>query len=342
MGTAAGNLMGYWDRHGFPDFYSGPVNGGLAPLDNFTTNSGIVSLWASQAGLDGRPTDQPGHVDDYWTAYESTSPDPYVTAGRSPHAADCIGDFIGLSQMSWTNMAGECNGNLDGFCFNYWDANGDRRTNFVPDATAGLPARDVQSGLRAWTQFRGYDCTVISQLTDFSFADLKAEIDAGYPVLLSLQDFTTLSRTVNSTPRVNPLIHSMLAYGYAINLSGGRSVYYMTSWAEGGKLSAWTSSAWQVNLPVRGVILYHPLPRIRQCQFSTTTGNLFLQWDAPASYIVGGAPYTTNRVHYYAVQMASSLAPPNFAAASGPLATNVFTVTNCPSPAFFRVQLVRQ
>src|SRR5690349_3576575 len=65
-GTAAGNLMGYWDRHGLPDFYTGPTGGGLAPLNTVGANEGIRSMWASKAGFDGRPNDQPGHTDDYW------------------------------------------------------------------------------------------------------------------------------------------------------------------------------------------------------------------------------------------------------------------------------------
>src|ERR1051325_11116601 len=93
FGTASGNLMGYWDRHGFPNFYTGPTGGGLAPLNNYGGNVGIESLWVSKAGFDGRPADQPGHADDYWLyldqvnySYESTVPDPYVTAGRAEHA----------------------------------------------------------------------------------------------------------------------------------------------------------------------------------------------------------------------------------------------------------------
>src|SRR5678816_1511032 len=87
FGTASGNLMGYWDRHGFPDFYTGPTGGGLAPLDTWSTaNKGIRSMWASKAGVDGRPANQPGHIDDYWVSYpnednysyESTATDPYV------------------------------------------------------------------------------------------------------------------------------------------------------------------------------------------------------------------------------------------------------------------------
>ena len=65
FGTATGNLMGYWDRHGFPEFYVGPTAGGVAPLNSFGANSGILSLWASEAGRDGRPANRPGHWNDY-------------------------------------------------------------------------------------------------------------------------------------------------------------------------------------------------------------------------------------------------------------------------------------
>ena len=56
FGTASGNVAGYWDRHGFPDFYTGPTAGGVAPLSNCGTNIGIRSMWATKAGLDGRMT----------------------------------------------------------------------------------------------------------------------------------------------------------------------------------------------------------------------------------------------------------------------------------------------
>jgi hypothetical protein len=347
MGTASGNLMGYWDRHGLPDFYTGKANGGLAPLNTSGNNSGIISMWASKAGFDGRPANMPGHLDDYWANFESTADDPYIAAGRTEHAPDCTGDFIGLSQKKWTNMAGECSGNVDGFCFVYWDTNGDRRVNFTPDATAGGPALDTQSGLRSWTRYRGYDCEVFTQLTDFNpnvppgkgftFDDLKAEIDRGYPVLLFLQSFAQASRSLGPITNANPNIHAMLAYGYY--LSNGRSyVRYRTSWASGdSSLSEWTSKIWQADLPVRGVIGYHPLPRIRLC--SASQGNLFLRWDGPASDLYDSTTGTTTRVHRYMVEMSSSMSPPDFAPVSSVLNTNTFTVTNCPSPAYFRVKL---
>ncbi len=347
MGTASGNLMGFWDRHGFPDFYTGPVNGGVAPLNSNTKYVGIISLWASAAGLDGRPADKPGHVDDYWTTFESPFTDPFVTAGRPEHTPDCIGDFIGLSQNKWTNMAGECSGNIDGFCFVYWDTNGNRRVNFTPDSAAGEPAVDVQSGLRAWTQYRGYDCEVFTQLTDFNpkvpsgkgftFVDLQAEIDQGYPVLLFMQSFTQYSRPEGSITNANPSIHAMLAYGYYI-ASGRNYVRYRTSWASGdNSLHEWNANAWEASLPVRGVIGYHPLPKIRTC--SVSGNDLILQWDGPSADRYDATTGTATRVHNYVVEMSASMTAPNFVAVSPVLTTNTFTVTNCPSPAYFRVKL---
>jgi surface antigen len=39
------------------------------------------------------------------------------------------------------------------------------------------------------------------------------------------------------------------------------------------------------------------------------------------------------------VEMSPSMSPPDFAPVSSVLTTNTFTVTNCPSPAYFRLRL---
>jgi hypothetical protein len=350
MGTASGNLMGYWDRHGFPDFYTGPSNGGLAPL-SLTGNTGVISLWASKAGLDGRLSNNPGHVDDYYVAFENTGTDPYVTAGRTEHTPDSLCDFLGLSQWKWMNENNECNGNIDGYCFVYWDTNGTRRVNYSPTNSTGAPVVDVQSGLRAWTRYRGYDSSVFSQLTEFNpnkpagqgftFDDMKAEIDAGYPVLLSLQQTNAFSRNMGGATNVNPAIHSMLAYGYYINDAGTRYVKYMDSWAGGpNRLSVWGPQIWQASLPVRGVVSYHPLPKIRQFSL-TSDGGLSLRWDGPQSDLYDSTAGGIRRVHGYVVEMSPSLEAPVFSEISSVLLTNAFVVSNCPSPAFFRVKLVK-
>jgi hypothetical protein len=320
FGTACGNLMGYWDRHGFPDFYTGRTAGGVAPLNSVGANHDIVSLWTSKAGRDGRPTTLPGHEDDYWIEYESTDRDPFLTAGRPEHEPDCLGDFIGLSQNKWVNMNGECDGNVDGFSFVYWDATGARRENFSPDTAAGLPPVDMPSGLRAWTRYRGDEADVFSQLTDFNpnvpsgqgftFNDLKAEVDAGYPVLLFMQEFGANSRPLPGFEKANPIIHGMLAYGYYIDDEGAQYARFRTSWASGdNQFSAWTSANWLpegvLNLPLRGVVGYRPRPRITRIE--RNQDQVTLQWHGPASELAYGPDNTVQKLHKYHVEKSSSL-----------------------------------
>jgi hypothetical protein len=366
FGTATGNLMGYWDRHGLPDFYTGPTGGGVAPLNTCGPNLGIRSMWASQAGFDGRPSSRPGHIDDYWRgyaidtvncgrfdafSYESTASDPYVAAGRAEHAPDCIGDFIGLSQRKWTNMNNECDGNIDAYSFVYWDPKGDRRANYTPPPTAGLPARDIQSGLRAWTQYRGYDADVFTQLAEFNpqtpngkgftWENLKAEIDAGYPVLIFLQPYNQAFRALSGMPKANPDIHGMLAYGYEeYPDSGVRWVHYRTSWGGSGNgYASWGPDLWEGILPVRGFILYHPKPKIRSV--TRANGQITLRWDGPASQVHDDFAGTTVPIHRYQVERASTLDADAFTAVAAPTTDHEVTLPDCCSDTmFFRIRLL--
>jgi hypothetical protein len=377
FGTACGNLMGFWDRHGLTDFYTGPTAGGVAPLDDRDASywvhpgvnyRGIRSLWASRAGVDGRPLDQPGHIDDYWEkydgegwgqySYESTNPDPWIAAGRQEHAPDCVGDFTGLSQKKWTNMNGECDGNIDAYSFNYWDASGNRRLNYVPGTAAGAPARDLQSGLREWTRYRGYEAEVFTQLSDFNpatpagrgftFEHLKAEINAGYPVLLFLQDFARPNYEQRGPmAKANPGIHGMLAYGYADYPEAGiKSVYIRTSWGSGDNITyAWGVPGWVYdwstgeNLSVRGAIGYHPKPRIRRATRKGT--NVTLVWDGPAAQLYDSVAVTTTTAQKFVVEKATSLSPPNFAAVTSASTNRTATVSDCcGNTIFYRVRVV--
>lgn len=354
FGTANGNLAGYWDRHGFPNYYTGIVGGGVAPLNSVgSVNGHIVGLWASQAGVDGRPANQPGHMDDYYVGYESTAPDPYVTAGRAEHEPDCIGDFIGLNQKKWTNLNGECDGNIDAYSFVYWDASGEKRVNFTPSAAAGNPAVDIQSGLRNWVKWRGYEADTFTQLTDFNphvpegkgftFEDLMAEIDAGYPVLLFMQPFNRNSRNLLGMTNANPNIHGMLAYGYYIDPSGDRFCLYRTSWGSGdNQLSQWNDDNWtpkgQLNLPLRGVIGFRPKPQIMETEFA---GNdLTLRWHGPDSEVLDRVQGGTRKVHYYVIERAEQI-DGTYTPITEPTTGREATVPLGTTPSgFFRVKLV--
>lgn len=351
FGTATGNLMGFWDRNGFPDFYTGPTGGGVAPLNDYGSNSGIWALWASKAGRDSRPHNVPGHVDDYYVAYESTAADPYLTAGRAEHAPDCIGDYIGLSQKKWTNLDGECDGNIDAYCFNFWDKTGARRWNYTPEPVNGIPVQDVQSGLRAWTAARGYAADTCSQLPDFSaeiagpgqgfsFEDLRAEIDAGYPVLIFLQNWQQQSRPVGDMARANPSLHGMLAVGYSYDAYGQPRISALTSWGVGLRYYyQWRAVVWEVNLQVRGVIVYHPKPRI--VAFERGPSSLTLRWHGPRATLYDARQQREWAAHWYVVERSSDLGGAAWAAVSEPTSQHEVTIPECcPGTAFYRLKVV--
>lgn len=359
FGTAAGNLVGFWDRHGFPDFYTGPTASGLAPLNSDGPNSGIRSLWASKAGFDGRPADQLGHLDDYWQvyedeltySYESTAPDPYLTAGRPEHPHDCLSDFIGASQNKWKNINGEHDGNIDAYAFVIWDRTGARQKNFQPPPQGSIPVLDIPSGLQAWTRFKNYEADVFSQLTDFNpnvpagagftFDDLKAEIDAGYPVILYLQDFSSTSRPLPGMSRANPNVHGMLAFGYLITDNGAKYVRYRTSWGGSSdhRLRPWTAGAWEAFLPVRGVIGYHPLPRIQS--ITSNRNQLTIKWHGPSATLFDVIQQTSTPLHKYVVEKSTPVNPHEFTPITEPSAALEAVIENGDhSDAFFRIRLL--
>lgn len=357
FGTATGNLFGYWDRHGFPKFYTGPTGGGVAPLDSRASrgNSGIRSLWSSAAGRDGRPEDLPGHEDDYYVGYESVAADPFVTRGRAEHTPDCVGDFIGLNQNKWTELNGECRGNVDAYAFVFWDRSGARRT--AAPGLDGIPARaDIPNGLVDWSRFRGYEADSFCQLADFnpdvspgsgfSFADLRAEIDAGYPVLLFLQPTGEYSRTLSGQDGVNPDIHGMLAYGYVVEDDGTEYVRFRTSWATGDfEFAPWGPNPWtpsgQLNYPLRGVIGYHPSPGIRSLE-ALEGGGWRIQWDGPAAVLVDEISGEQRPAQAYVVERSESLRRPQWEPLGPPQAERerVIPPDGKAAAGFFRVRVV--
>jgi hypothetical protein len=333
FGTATGNLMGFWDRNGFPDFYTGPTGGGVAPLNSRSSqgNQGIFSLWASKSGRDGRPSNQPGHEDDYYFAYESVFTDPYITAGRKEHTPDCIGDFIGLSQNKWADLGAECRGNIDGFSYVHWNKSGDRRWVQLGQEPAIPSGSDIPSGLVAWTRYRGSDAASFCQLTafnptvsggrGFTYADLKAEIRAGRPVLLFMQPSGEFSRNVAGVAGVNPEIHGMLAYGFWIDNDGTEYVRYRTSWASGDQmLSPWSADPWlpgTLGFPLRGVIAFQPKPKIRSIR--RDGADVVLAWDGSVAKVRDGLSGERRQAQRFVVEQADALDASAWTAVSDPL-----------------------
>jgi len=203
--TSAAMMAGYYDRTGYGNMYTGPTNGGVMPLDNSSWSDWPDSngntrhrcpLSATHDGLDGRAGK--GHVDDYWEYYDQPGPDPWDGNWTEHTHGDCTADYMNTNQWVWTDTSP--NFNTDGATTFYYYTDG-----------SALPADDLEAaghpydydgglGLRRFFESRGY--TVVTAYNQyikgqgsnpdlgFTYAQYKAEIDAGRPVMLHLQGHT--------------------------------------------------------------------------------------------------------------------------------------------------------
>ncbi|MBN1391198.1 MAG: hypothetical protein JW947_00165 [Sedimentisphaerales bacterium] len=196
--TSAGMLFGYYDRTGYPNMYTGPTNGGVAPLTDLgqgigTPIPGSCSIIATQNGFDGRTSN--GHVDDYWIYYLEPGPDPWE-GNRPEHTwGDCTADYMGTNQWKWDFPCdgGGASSNVDGST-TLFTAGASRLYDYIPPSCAGMPQTELCHGMRLFTESRGY--TVLENysqaISGFTFNDYMAEIDAGYPVLIHLAGHSTI------------------------------------------------------------------------------------------------------------------------------------------------------
>jgi len=223
--TSAAMMMGYYDRHGYPNMYTGPTNGGVCPLNNsvwgHTSYPGVTCgecpLSATKQGIDGRASY--GHVNDYWIDYGNAGPDPYVAGAWTEHTrGECTTDFMGTNQAKY--------GNTDGSTTFYNYTSG----AILCDYTAPSGKMDGCHGIRAFAESRGY--TVASNCSQyiygyngntigFTYAQYCAEIDAGRPVLIQVAG------------------HTMLGYGYDSSTS---LVYLRNTWDYNSHTMTWAGS----------------------------------------------------------------------------------------------------
>ena len=236
--TSAAMIAAYYDRNGFPSMYNGPTNGGVMPLNNSSWGAGECPLSATHMGKDGRATR--GAVDDYWVAVESTAQDPYITNGWTRHAyADCTGDFMGTNQSALSNIDGATT------FYNYTD--GTRLDNY----TGAEPSRvDGCHGLRDFFESRGYVVTANfnqyivgynGNTAGFTYDEYKAEIDAGRPVMIQVDN------------------HTMVGYGYQ---AGTSTIYIHDTWDYSDHSMTWGGSYGGLNH--YGVSVF----RIKACECS--------------------------------------------------------------------------
>lgn len=237
-------IAGYYDRNGFPIMYTGPANDGSIPLNNsywpkwtdgFNTYPNLP-LAASHLGVDGRTTR--GSIDDYWVRYGSLLSDPYIQNGWIQHTwGDAIGDYMKTSRSAY--------GNPDGATTFYFYYSSTKLT--CNDMIAyGIHTIDGTYGRKLFYEAKGYKVTdCYNQKTDnnviggFSFAQYKAEIDAGRPVFLNLEG------------------HSVVGVGYD---EAAYAVYIHDTWDYNVHSMTWGGSYLGMKLFAVGVVNLIPAP----------------------------------------------------------------------------------
>lgn len=176
--TSAGMMMGYYDRNGYGGYnYDKLVPGGVAEASTFGAGPYLANAAIAS----------PGHIADFYSGGNNTSGDDVA---QPWHPFDCIADFMGTSQDAYGNANGWTS-------FTYW-SNGASYTE--ADSAAG----EGMYGIGQYVEYAGYDAaTLYNQFIDtenltygFTLAEYQAEIDAGRPVMIHVDD------------------HSMLGYGY--------------------------------------------------------------------------------------------------------------------------------
>ncbi len=230
--TSASMIAGFYDRTSYPDMYTGPTNGGLMPVNNSSWPDVVINgenrhqcpLSATRNGVDGRMTR--GHVDDYWFKIDALGPDPYDGNWSEHVSGDCTGDFMKTNQ--WVNPGESFNSDGSTTFYNW------------PDGTP-LPAADMEShgihiydggyGLKLFYESRGYTVNTMynqyiypfgSNTKGFTYAQYKAEIDAGRPVMIHVEG------------------HTMVGTGY--NDSAGNLVYLHDTWDYSTHTMTWGGS----------------------------------------------------------------------------------------------------
>jgi hypothetical protein len=124
-------------------------------------------------------------VDDYWVEYGSTNTDPYYHHWTEHTYGSCTGDYMKTNQWYHDQK------NSDGSTTIYnWTSSGKPLTAADMESH-NIHTKDGPYGLKLFFESRGYSVTTLyNQNIDtrfsggFTFAQYKAEIKAGRPVMI--------------------------------------------------------------------------------------------------------------------------------------------------------------
>jgi hypothetical protein len=277
--TSAAMIAGYYDNMGYPNMYTGPTNGGVMPMNNSSWPDVYINgewrhqcpLSATRNGVDGRSVR--GHVDDYWVSYLSGLPDPYIGNWTQHTYGECTGDYMKTNQSALGNDDGSTN-------FTYYTNGAALHWN----SSSGWQSGDGMYGFKLFAESRGYTVNdAYTQLIDglgntygFTFANYKAQIDAGRPVLIHISG------------------HTMTGYGYN---DAGSIIYLHDTWDYSNHSMTWGgsyggSSQW-------GVTVLELAPST----INVWTGATGHYWGTHSNWSLGHFPTATEDVEIPNVNM---------------------------------------
>ena len=238
--TSAGMMMGFYDIVGYKGALYDLVPGGTAELSTFGNPLAIANNTIAS----------PQHIRDYWVGYASSGNDPNPYG----HANNCLADFMETNKDSA--------GNIDGGTTLYWFNNG-RPFTYQDAINYGVAGTSGMYGVGEWVTHCGYGYEkLFNQGIDtfyppygITFADFKAEIDAGRPMLLHVKG------------------HTMLAYGY-MNPS---TMYLRDTWEPGLHMMTWGG-------------IYAAMGHLAMTAFIPTGGDPLTPFECPIGSIDEGEP----------------------------------------------------
>jgi len=228
--TSAAMIVGYYDRTAYPNMYTGPTNGGVMPMDNSSwPDWHDESAWrhqcplsATHKGLDGRATN--GHVDDYWVQYGSAAPDPFIGNWAEHAYGDCTGDYMKTNQSNYGNSDGSTT---------FWNYTNGAPYYWNQMEAAGHHTTDGGYGHKLFYESRGYTVTNMynqyiqgqgsNPALGFTYAQYKAEIDAGRPVMIHVTGHTMVGLGYDDSANVI-FIHDTWNYNTYTMTWGGSYV----------------------------------------------------------------------------------------------------------------------
>lgn len=192
--TSVGMLLGYYDRNGYlGNAYDNLIPGGMAESTGYGANAPLA-----QAAIASD-----GYIADFWTGYGNSGDDPLASGRTRPDGFNSLADFMGTGQ---DNLDGEGNGNIDGSTtFWFYQDNSRLYTHDLFSYGYDTFNRSGTFGIYEYISHTGYDLgtpevsTALfnqyiagyrSEPKGFTLEEYRAEIDAGRPVILHLDNHT--------------------------------------------------------------------------------------------------------------------------------------------------------